>query len=312
MHKKKKGSFRSLVSLLLVLTFLISYVSAATTPDFFSHISLSTITQFDQTSGTQSDSIAEMEASTRSIDELKSLGAAQFSTDGQVTSVKVDAEIPMTNEEIVNLLLSNTNISDKARSSSPQTVDDMAVDNIEEQFGLTKSDIERGEYLHGSLSILNSELGSFLIAKRYSSIPVDLEDDILHLISYGYTASQAISAVIAAPLLNVTIEEISSTKQAEVITAIQREEEKMLDEGETQIENEYAELSTRLGIPLSIVENFMDTHSDSEQALINEYKQAMNAAYHTPVTSSESIASLAAKEVHPEGLLRKCSLRALT
>ena len=153
------------------------------------------------------------------------------------------------------------------------------------KFGYSEAEIESAKQIYPSIDEFHSQLDAFAISSYAVSLPEATQQDILYLISHGYTNSQAYSAVVAAPLLGITLEELATEKAAELEEERQETErihvltpDDFDDEAPTII-SEYKALATRMGVPYKVIETYMGQNIDTVSSLKARFDLLKNNVY---------------------------------
>lgn len=108
-----------------------------------------------------------------------------------------------------------------------------------------------------------------LTGEKFDGISDQTKVGIIVLICGGYTYGQARAAVVASGLLNCSIRDLCEAKAAEAD----------LDSGDVAEDAVYSNAATRLGVPCSVVADYMQTYGGTLDELYDEFEQALANAY---------------------------------
>lgn len=213
-----------------------------------------------------SDSAAapeEKKSGSRSLGELKESENVVLSDDGEILSVKISEADQFTDEELRTMLESMAPFK-YSGDEAIKAKDEADKKNMYDRFGLSEEEVELGSKLHGSVDVLLSELDYFDLSKNNIDLTKDIQLAIITLIKSGYTNSQAFAAYVASDVLGLTIEELAEIKINE-IEAEQRDSDVpsgimtagTQDKTAEEQNDDYLALATKMGIPYSVIENYM-------------------------------------------------------
>jgi len=185
---------------------------------------------------------------------------------------------------------------------------------IEERFGLSSEQIGAAKEIYDSMDKFHAQLDILAFSEKSVDLTAKERADIIDLIVHGYTTSQAFAAEIAAPILGVSVAELSEIKAAEVkdadeeldeeamhVIPHQKHKEEADDDGRSE---EYYRLAIRMGVPYSVIEDYMEQSTLSTSEIQERFEAAYDNAYgitrEEQQTRSGSAFSFAPEEIMGE------------
>lgn len=253
--KRRRSLFKNAISILLVLSMLLSNIAYAApitlVPGSTKIIEVDTE---DQEIGTTEYIQTEIPDEPRSINELLNLDTVNISSTDEVESVWVGEGSDLTSDEIQMLLFGETST----------IADDMFT--YEEvswsELGITEVDVEYASYLHGSQDVFQSQINALL--RDNGSLESLTRENLVTLICHGYTYSQAQAALQSSNAMGLSIETLCQAKEKELTS------ENTDDEDYEAEDSPYELLAIRLGLPCSLVDEYMLTHDGDAGTLLEE------------------------------------------
>lgn len=218
---------------------------------------------------------ADVSAQPRSREELLALDGVKLTEDGELAVVDVSKTGPLTSEELDILFFGNRPMT---YSSDPNAPVDKNK-NLREQFGLTDAQIEQGTHLHGSRLALTNQLGNLVVDKDAFDLTDVQTKALADLIASGYTNAEALRAVVAKDVFNLSVEQIKSAKVAEIEAALQAGVDEGDENAPVQSGDEAQYLSDKLGLPRELVAQVMEEGPKNGYEMEQAMQRAMDAAY---------------------------------
>lgn len=301
MNTNKQKIWKIAVSLFLVVALLTPYVSAAVPESNGSFLGSEASDSHTAASYPWELDLGQdvhEEIASRSLEELKALEGVTLDESGRATSVALNAGL--SNEETLRLFLNyDENIPAARTLSVVETIEQSIEEKLQDTFGFSSAVVQNAVDLHGDMSVFQTELRYYLTTKKNRTINTEMEDAVLYLICSGYTTNQAFGVYAAQGTLGMSIEELAQAKRDEI--ALLRD----VSEAETEVEDnrdpDYLELSDYMGVPYSVIENFMAGHKASVSQLRSTYAAEKKACYAlSPVLSSEKEDILLQEENVPQ------------
>jgi hypothetical protein len=263
---------RSIISIVIVITMTIANMAFI----------LPTITYAANTSEKKVSNTSSNNQNNRDINSLKKSPDVTLSPDGkQVVAAVQGKNGGFTEQEIKTMFggsaKPNLNATNKGKIDYAQ---------FEAKYKFSKDDINRAQKLHGSIESLSYELTCFDNSESFTKLSDDNKNGILTLIKNGYTNSQAFAAYIASGILGLSIDELAKMKADEIsskqqnVDALYMTINDSTDLNSMKEQNpDYLNLSTKMGVPYSIVEKYMSNNSTSCTDISSKFDKALKDAY---------------------------------
>jgi RHS repeat-associated protein len=289
MNISKRKVWKTAISLTLVIALLIPYASAIAPEQSGSSID-------SEISGSPAGDPYPWkldlgqdtydETTPRNLDELKALDGVTLDESGRATSIKLN--VGVTREETLRLLLDYDEYMPAALLRSTEgTIRQSIEDKLQDTFGFAPAIIKEAVALHGNMSAFQAELRYYLVTKENRTISAEMEGAILRLICSGYTTNQAFGAYAAQKTLGMSVEELAQAKQAEIELVREAAEEGA--EVQDDRNSDYLDLSTYMGVPYRVIEDFMVGYEGDVQQLRASYAIDKAACYAlSPTTLPET------------------------
>lgn len=205
------------------------------------------------------------EREVRSLEVLKQLDGVSLDHQGNVIKVNTKSE-DFTDEELQILL----------GSSKVAGADFKAANLTEEEY------TEAVEF-HGSPKVLGRELSAYNRGIEEDSLNEVKAADIKQLICSGYSYRQARAAIVAAEMLNISVDRLCEVKEEE-LTSSEEEQDEEVDVSAYALTSGVSEeiidnLSSKLCIPVSIVEGFAATKLLKADNILETFEKEMDMQY---------------------------------
>lgn len=218
----------------------------------------------------------------RSREELLALDNVVLSEDGEPVAIRFSSENNISEEEMRILLggSSAAPYSLKAKDSNQE---------LREQFGLTDSQIEQGEYLHGNMLAFTNELSNLLTDQQYIALSDAQTADLIDLIASGYTYYQALCALVTKDIVGLSLEDLKAARVAEIET-IRADEE---DSSDSDIASESERFAEKLGLPSALGEQILASQTMSGSEIEAAMDRALDELYPSLNEDEDNVSPLA-------------------
>jgi RHS repeat-associated protein len=220
----------------------------------------------------------------RNLKTIKKDKNVNVSPDGEVVGIKQSQDDPFNGDELYTAFSSSASLKSGKDATDAKGNYDFAA--IHDKYGYSKDDIDSANKLHGSMEKLSYELTAFDSSTKYAYVSDNAKKDILTLVKNGYTTNQAFAAYVASGVLNISISDLTKYR-ADEITAKQKDTTKpyqIINNINTNVENEsqntdYLNLSIKMGVPYSVIENCMKDGTKSCAELSDKFDVAQKKQY---------------------------------
>ena len=244
---------------------------------------------------------SERKSAVRSRQELISTYKIEKDSTGNVKSVIYSNDNQPTFEELLSLFGEQA-VSAVDTETSEEAYINKLGDSLSEKYALDKTKIQDAVNLHGDAYTLNQEFHGLELTKEKSAITDETEDKIAKLIAGGFSNSQASAAVISCSLLGLDIETVLAAKKVELETEKTANSEN--EDIHIQTSSPNAALARKLGLPVSVLDEYKKTHTIEETALEKQYAEKLVELFPIKETAAATAERAAADDSYaPEEIV---------
>lgn len=286
MNHKFRSTIRRAVSSLLIVTLLSESMPIAFALDAVSSIQ-SSASSSAETSVTAKK--VTPQSSARSIAELSSAYNIKKDSAGKVQSVAFTADNQPTREELRVLFGDRLTASISSETAELAIADEIS-SSLCKKYSLSQADIQRGIALHEDAYALKHELSGLDLTKEKFTVSQTTSDQIVKLIANGFSNSEASAAVISCSILGLTADDVIAAKAAEL-----QSDQSVAGKDASKRKSVNAALAQRLGIPVSVLDEYVKTHKIDADAIDKQYTEKLTEFF-APKAAAAAAAVLGADD----------------
>ncbi|MCI8810290.1 MAG: RHS repeat protein, partial [Oscillibacter sp.] len=257
--KKKRMFFRQLLSGALVLSMLIGSLPA---------MAIGESVNDDIDAWLASISEAEEPPKVKTDDELRAEYDVTTGPSGEISVITLPKDKELNYEEI-SRLLGDDSVQTYAEWEEQQAeVSARISSRIEEAYQLSEAQVAQAAQLFDGVQALEKELDRYSLTQDVCNMSDTTEQGVLTLIESGYTNSQATAAYAAAQVMGLDLNTLTEVQRIQLLSS----EEESSQDGDAEV-SEYQALAKRLGLPVSIVEDYFASGKLTPEQLEAQFKE---------------------------------------